>query len=235
MPTLLTPKLDLLWPALLSTRHSLQQTFEEPLAAPFWSAADESYRSFKLRFMLVGRATSGPYDADEFLNQLKKSSADALMERKTLNRWCIGHIRKTSPFWRSFVTGSKCCGVAEAFENAVWSNLAKVGFAKPKKDVNTDLFRQQEELAENTLRAELDVYRPTVVHFAVGTLGGECIYRATGTTRRDWEPLAKDGALNDIWFLNSGKLKAIWTRHPNFAKKELVDAWTAKLRELVEA
>jgi hypothetical protein len=115
----------------------------------------------------------------------------------------------------------------------VWTNLTKIGFAN--MDVVDDLFHRQEELAENTLRAELDAYRPTVVHFAVGNLGGECIYRATGTTRRDWETLAKDGLLSDIWFLNTGKLKAIWTRHPNRARKDLVQAWNAKLRELIEA
>jgi hypothetical protein len=94
MPTLPTPKLDLLWPALLSARQSLQQTLEETLAAPFWSAADESYRSFKLRFMLVGRATRGPYDAEEFLSQLGESQADALMGRKELNRRLVEKIRK---------------------------------------------------------------------------------------------------------------------------------------------
>jgi hypothetical protein len=233
MPALPTPKLDLLWPALLTARQSLRQALEETLAAPFWSAADESYRSFKLRFMLVGRATRGPYDAEEFLSQLEESQAEALMGRKELNRRLVETIRKTSPFWRAFVTGSKYCGETEAFENAVWTNLTKIGFAN--MDVVDDLFHRQEELAENTLRAELDAYRPTVVHFAVGNLGGECIYRATGTTRRDWKTLAKDGLLNDIWFLNTGRLKAIWTRHPNRARKDQVQAWNAKLRELIEA
>jgi hypothetical protein len=58
MSTLPTPALDTLWPALLSTRQSLQQVHGETLAAPFWSAADENYRSVRLRFMFVGRATS---------------------------------------------------------------------------------------------------------------------------------------------------------------------------------
>jgi hypothetical protein len=231
--TLPTPRLDLLWPASLSIRQSLQQTFEEPLAAPFWSAAAESYGSFKSRFMLVGRATSGLYEEDEYLCQLKKSPTDALMGRKELNRRLVETIQKKSPFWRAFVTGSVCCEETEAFENAVWTNLTKIGFAN--RDVDDDLFHRQEELAENTLRAELGEYNPTIVHFAVGTLGGQCIYRATGTKEADWTPLPGDGPLKDIWSLNSRHLRAIWTRHPYFAKKELVDAWTAKLRELIRA
>jgi hypothetical protein len=233
MSTLPTPKLDLLWPALLSAHLSLQQTPKEMLAAPFWSAADASYRSFKLRFMLVGRATSGDYDEREFISQLKNSSAEALIGRKELNRRLVETISKKSPFWRAFVSGSKSCGETKAFENSVWTNLAKIGFAN--KDVDDDLFHRQEQLAENTLRAELDEYNPTVVHFAVGKLGGQCILRATGTKDKDWDRLANDGPKNDIWFLNSGKFKAVWTRHPNWATKELVQAWTAKLQELIEA
>ncbi len=233
MSTLPTPKLDLLWPALLSTHQTLQLKFDGALAAPFWSQADASYRSFKLRFMLVGRATSGPYDTDEFLSQLKKSPVDALSERKNLNCQLVKTIKKRSPFWRAFVAGSKSCGETKQFENAVWTNLAKIGFVD--KDVDNDLFHSQEELAENTLRAELEEYNPTVVHFAVNTLGGQCILRATATKEKDWTPLAKEGPLNNIWFLNSGKLKAIWTRHPNRARRELVQAWTAKLQELVAA
>lgn len=232
MSTLPTPKLDLLWPALLSTRQSLQQSLEEKLAAPFWSAADESYRSFNLRFMLVGRATRSDYDELEFLSQLRKSSAEALMGRKTLNRQIVETIKKTAPFWRAFVAGSKSCGETKAFENSVWTNLSKIGFAN--RDVDDDLFGQ-EEIAESTLRAELEEYNPTVVHFAVGKLGGECILRSTGTKDKDWTRLADDGPKNDIWFINSGKLKAVWTRHPNFAKKELVQAWTTKLQELIKA
>lgn len=232
MSTLPAPKLDLLWPALLRTRTALAKTTGEPLAAPFWSAADESYRSCKLRFMLVGRATSGCYEEAEFLTQLKRSSAVALTGRKELNRRLVeGHPK--SPFWRAFVSGSKSCGSAGSFCNSVWTNLAKIGFANRDIDNGGDLFRGQEDLVEDILRAEIEEYKPTVVHFAVGILGGDCIYRATGTKEKDWTPLAKDGPKKDIWSINSRKLKAIWTRHPNRARKELVDAWNNKLRELI--
>jgi hypothetical protein len=237
MSTLSTPKLDLLWPVLLTTRKTLLQTITEPLAAPFWSAADESYRSFKSRFMLVGRATSGCYDAAESDSQLMVSPRDALTERKALNRHIVKNktIGRKSSFWHAFVTGSRYCGETETFENAVWSNLTKIGFTN--RDVDNDLFHSQEELAENTLRAELEEYKPTIVHFAVNTLGGQCILRATATKKEDWTPLSVSitDPLNSIWFLNSGKLKAIWTRHPNRARRELVQAWSNKLQELVDA
>jgi hypothetical protein len=181
--------------------------------------------------MLVGRATSGTYDSVEFRSQLKKSPADALVERKVLNRRIVEHIPKFSSFWRAFVTGSRLCGAGEAFENAVWTNLTKIGYAD--RDVDTKLFHDQEELAEKTLRAELNDYQPNTVHFAVGTLGGACILRATGTKNEDWERLAADGPKNDIWFLNSGGCKMIWTRHPNRARQEVVHAWNEKLQELV--
>ena len=187
--------------------------------------------------MLVGRATSGPYDMGGFQSQLEKSEADALVGRKALNRQLVQTIKKSSAFWKAFRKGSDCCGTVDSFQNAVWTNLAKIGYGTPKKDVkdNGALFRGQKDIAERTLRAELEEFNPTIVHFAVGILGGECIYRATGTVRRDWETLANESPLNDVWFLNSGHLRAIWTRHPNFAPKELVDAWTAKLQELIEA
>ena len=232
MATLSTPKLDVLWPALLSTRKSLQRTLEGSLAAPFWSAADESYRSFRLRFMLVGRATSGSYDQDAFLSQLKKSSSYALLGRKELNRRLVEDHRKSSPFWRAFVAGSRLCGEGGRFENAVWTNLNKIGYAG--RDVDDDLFHKQEQLAEDTLRAEIDEYRPTAIHFAVGTLGGQCIFRATGTMDEDWQRLGEVGSPErEIWFINSRKLKAVWTRHPNRAKRQLVQSWTTKLAELI--
>jgi hypothetical protein len=227
-----TPLLDSLWSECLSTRKKISYNYDS-LAAPFWSAADARLGEFEKRFMMVGRATRGPFEPGAFTAALEKSPASALEERKRFNRTLVHRHSKSSGFWRAFVYGSKLCGSADPFENAVWTNLTKIGLAN--KDVDTALFSLQEDLSTRILKAELEAYNPTLVHLAVNTLGSECIFKATGTKDADWERLALDGPNDDIWFLDFGRRKMIWTRHPNRAPPTLVSAWNTKLRELSES
>lgn len=223
--TLPTPTLDALWPDWVALYDSFGNPPMCPLAAPFWSAADKSYLNFTKRFMLVGRATAKDYGLEVFANELAKSFGAALEERKQRNRDLVADIPKRSAFWKTFAKGSRLCGSTASFENAVWTNLGKIGFSK--RDIDDQLFSCQEKLAGQTLQAELQDYDPTIVHFAVGKLGGRCIYQVTGSSECDWE---KE---EDVWVLDTGHRKFLWTRHPNRAPRAETGVWEAKLLRLI--
>jgi hypothetical protein len=229
-----TSDLDLTWPKWVAKYQKLSLRWPSQVAGPFVSAAHASYVDQPKRFMLVGRATGGKYEREDFRTDEASHESDLLLERKKLNRRLVEEHPKSSKFWQAFMRGSQLCGGGDGFINAVWSNLAKVGFND--RDVNDELMAAQSDLATETLKLELAVYRPTLIHFVTNSLGDQCIFAATQIAREDWEPLNKDtkSPQNNVWFHIGDQRRILWTRHPNWADTELVSAWNKKLSELAE-
>jgi hypothetical protein len=221
-----TPELDSLWPNLLQRWLDLEDA-GLTLAAPFCSAAHESYLSHANRFMLIGRATKGDYGLAEFQNGRSQSPGELLAELKAINRHLVRYHPKSSKFWQSFTFGSRSCGPTEHFENAVWSNVGRFGFKD--RDIDDLLYSKQADIAEHLLSAELEAYKPTVVHFAVNTLGSAAILRATQSSEDDWLRAPTDDLPDNVWTLYRGSTMYLWTRHPNWAPPQLITAWEAQI------
>jgi hypothetical protein len=220
-----TPRLDELWPDWLSALDGAEKERPGELAAPFYSAASASWEQQRHRFMIVGQATRGAWRHEDF--DANASPSTSLEERKRANREHIA-CHKRSAFWRAFEFGSGLSATTR-YDNAVWTNIGKIGLCT--KNIDGSLMSRQSELATETLRVELEEYRPTLVHFATGQVGDKCILAATGTKDSDWSRLGQ-GDLNDIWFIRIDGCSMVWTRHPNWAKPHLVAAWNDKLMKL---
>jgi hypothetical protein len=180
--------------------------------------------------MIVGRATADDYGHCEFPAFEDVSAEDACGKMKDLNRFLVEKHPRSSRFWQAVVKGSQLCGDSPTLANTVWTNLGKIGLAD--KDIDDRFFAQQSELAERTLRAELVAYKPTLVHLAVGKLGGPTILEATGTQEEHWHRLA--GPHDDVWFLEGRTCSFLWTRHPNWAPPDIRQAWESQLAILAE-
>ncbi len=217
-----TPELDSLWPDLLDEWLRLQGEGLS-LAAPFCSAAHESYLRHSKRFMLVGRATKGDYGLAEFQDGRSLPPNELLAELKGVNRHLVQYHSKASKFWQSFTFGSRACGPANSYENAVWSNIGRLGYTD--RDIDDVLYSKQSELAGRVLSAELATYQPTVVHFAVNTLGTQAILGATKSSESDWHRSPMDGLPDNVWTLYHPTTMYLWTRHPNWAPPQLITAW----------
>lgn len=225
-PLLSTPELDALWPDLINQWLDLEGKGLS-LAAPFCSAAHESYLRYPRRFMLVGRATKGNYGVAEFRDG-RSDAPDALLAAlKTVNRHLVQHHPKSSKFWQSFTFGSRACGSTDSFENAVWSNVGRLGYTG--RDIDDLLYSQHSQVAERLLSAELAAYQPTVVHFAVNTLGSRSILAATKSSAGDWRKTPTDGLADDVWTLYDQSTMYLWTRHPNWAPQRLISAWEEQI------
>jgi hypothetical protein len=94
------------------------------------------------------------------------------------------------------------------------------------------LLSAQKDLAERTLRAEIEEYHPVLVMFATGTYVGDVINRTLGLTNGDWKQSSKRDADDDLWW-REGSPAMLWSRHPQGATKDKTAFWIETARTQV--
>jgi hypothetical protein len=200
-------------------------------AAPFFSASSKV--KCKSRILLVGKATDRDWYGKEYQLSIRRSKEDAIHDRLHRNRYIVQTGGNRKSFWQFF---DRLASVNQEIgrDSVVWSNIAKIGslIGNP----SGLLLSIQADLAERTLRAEIEEYDPKVIIFVTGT--NECmdriIMRTLGVPRDLWirsEKEDRSGKIPDVWWTGSRPL-ALWTRHPQGAKAQEIEYWVKKLREL---
>jgi len=198
------------------------------LAAPFLSVPFESDFAGKLgTILLVGKATAGPWFLDDFLAKLNSSSgfSDVAEERRSVTLEHLKSrkekVRSPSAFWRFWES------LGEVGSPVIWTNLAKIGVIQGNP--NPAQLDAQAELACETLKAEIDEYKPALVVIASDYAKEQIIYPVFGERSRWHEH--DDGV---CWIDRTDSYPAIlWTDHPERKKKTDLFSWLKKAREII--
>lgn len=179
--------------------------------------------------LLVGKATNGWKDEDDPNCFLTKDLRDYHLSG-------CHHLKGSdgkpypSQFWRFATDLAKVfAGDGECpFNQLAWTNLAKIA-PTCCGNAGVRLFREQRDLAIQTLRAEIDYYQPKIVMFTTCGYMDEAVHELLGP-----EPLE---LLNEYdRFRRATSLRGfpaiLWTRHPQGKRRELTNSWLEKARQL---
>jgi hypothetical protein len=118
-----------------------------------------------------------------------------------------------------------------SYENAAWTNLAKIGVENGNP--SPKLLDLQKPLAVKTLKYEIRSYNPTLVVFVSDNYFDEVVLEATGTSEDDWE-FEKGSVDENAWWINrtANKPRFVWTTHPQGKRKEVINYWIEKAKEI---
>ena len=159
-------KLQHLWIERFQIMQENPKLDAEKLAAPFLSVMPDGYDPAKHRgILLVGKATGGEWYRSSF------EEHRSVAERQKTTQYFIKDAANGGSdhraFWRfaraldEMNSGSS----TERFKNLIWSNVAKVGVLSGNP--SGQYLNLQADLAVETLKAEIDTYKPTLVVFTV--------------------------------------------------------------------
>lgn len=112
-------------------------------------------------------------------------------------------------------------------QNLVWSNICKVGVCEGNpQGKHRDVFLEQQQLAADTLKAEVAEYRPRLVLFATGDQFGWEVVRDVANDADDstWD---KTNCEKGVY--QRGPMRSLpamlWTPHPARKKSSDWDLW----------
>lgn len=203
--------------------------------APFFSAASNRHRK---QILFVGKATDGDWCPDSYGSALRKSRDDAISERLRCNRKFVQSVGNKTAFWALF---HRLTGISQEFglEGGIWSNVAKIG--SKKGNPSGLLLSAQADLAERTLRAEVEEYQPELIFFVAGSdaFMSRIILRALNLTSAEaaWsisERAEPEAGVRDVWWRNTTP-PVLWTQHPQGKQSRETGYWLTKAKSLVNS
>lgn len=118
-------------------------------------------------------------------------------------------------------------------DNLVWSNIFKIGEVGRKRPKNPGLAIQacQEQLAIDSLKAEIKAYRPKVVVWVHGGFGLNVFKAVVNDIDKSWHRERKDIGL--YWREGHGFLPSmVWTDHPQGKGRQIWRIWIKKACQL---
>ncbi len=202
-------------------RNYPQMRFAAPfLSAPSPFTATNGGRSI----LLVGKATDGDWKMKDFEACARNKQIE---KRRRVARSFIAEMsqKPKSEFWRFFQDLQKI-GLP-----VIWSNLVKIGI-KGGNPRGTDL-NLQKELAQRTLRAEIDEYKPSLVFLVSGEYAVKEIVSPVFEKSGRW---TKPKGKNYWWRNRTEEMPPVlWTYHPQgiHGHKEEWDRWIRQARRLL--
>lgn len=201
------------------------------LAAPFLSVSPVGYDpSVRPSVLLVGQVTKGKWYKNAYLKQRSAT------ERRTRSR---AYLEKESPknrgaFWTFARELSKELTEdnesSNGLQNLVWTNVCKLGDIK-KDQVCRQIFDPQRDLAIETLRLEIETYRPKLVVFVTNDWADSWVIAVVGDPEKaPWHKA------QTCWWRESttNEPAMLWTHHhPRGAPLAMRRAWLRKAKLLV--
>lgn len=207
--------LDELSEAWLELRNQFEKKDFKP-AGYFQAFASQGWEHKANRVLYVGKATEGSFGAD----QLDFSQANVERTREVARSVFEQQIGRSGPtFWGFANAAARSANAAvPPLSNLIWSNIAKIGALSGPPTGR--LLDDQLTLAEETLRAEIHRYQPSLVIFVTKQFG-ETVLRtvASGVLDAAWGKFREskeDAEALDIWWRESrsGAPAYIWMQHP---------------------
>lgn len=209
-----------IWREWINLHTVLDKGMPDSIAAPFFSAA--SSQKCPNQILVVGKATDKDWWLGDY-RKLRKSPDEAIRNRLRRNRQIVRAGGNRKAFWKLFER------LAELFPqpdscNLVWSNIAKIGCLKGNPE--GILLSVQKDLAERTLRAEIEEYRPLLIIFATGSYATDVITRVVGSD--GWDQSKKSDPDDELWW-RKGPPVMLGIRHPQGVTKDRIDFWMKKV------
>jgi hypothetical protein len=215
-------------------------------AAPFISCELDGYHTTRgSKILYVGQATAGDWFLEQYLEEknleTNQGFEKSLQERLLCTKRFFKGGGRNSQFWRfaKKLSGSGSqngAALIEPLENLVWSNLVKIGV----KNGNPKglYYIKQKDIAVQTLRLEIQYYKPDLIYIAHGRYGGEIVDSVF-----DYKPgLWNEENWNGFWFRERSKEfpPIIRSDHPGIRLKgikttEKHEKWLKKVHELLHS
>lgn len=205
-------------------------------AAPFFSIG--SYppdREADQTILLVGKATHGNWYMSFFAEAKDKPTADRIEERKdsTID-FLQFHSGKSRSFFWALYRGL----LEQTGANTVWTNLAKIGVCRPQgENESINPWRKcltaQADLAQQTLIAEMNEYKPDLVLLVTGNYALKEVVNPVFCPDGTWETIFVSGY--KLWHIpkRGGRPAVLRTGHPGFKPKEERAVWVEAARRLL--
>lgn len=205
------------------------------IAAPFLSVPPADYDPIAVPSILyVGKATAGSWYITRFLrsrtvNDRRQCTADFLERYVKTGGY-------SSAFWRFAHTLSERLATTghcriQPLQNLVWTNICKIGVRQGNP--TGYVVRAQSELAVESLRFEIKIYRPRLVVFVTGDYAAEIVDAVVRDSDRQTWHKERGGDL--FWWREPmGNVPAVlWAYHPERKPISVLDAWLEQAMRLV--
>ena len=210
----------------------------DQLAAPFLSRSDVAYApGTRATVMLVGKATSGKNTLDnEDVKEKYDLEAVKLRVGAVIEEVILGVER--SPFMRFAQSLSAAISTETgedfgSFENLIWTNIAKIGVISGNP--SGAYFNAQMELAVETLAAEVDYYKPSLVVTSTAWFGYGPLRRAIPEMWDDHPNHSDRKDEKQNWWVYPAKGERpafLWTKHPQAKATATLDIWLEEAQRL---
>lgn len=230
-----------LWQRWIEKRAEIcRRLNDEDCGAPFVSVAPPHYDPQRIPSILyVGKATRGWWgdqevqggpllQPDKFTPANLEHYVAAWLEKEI---WS-GGWRRPGPFW--YFAGSLSETLANTsnttvgrLENLVWTNICKIGVSEGNP--SGQCLRLQKELAVETLKCEIEHYRPGLIVFVTGDYASDVIDQVVDP--HSWK---KDFEGDGYWWrpARGHEPPMLWTYHPQGKSRSVRDKWLKKAQEL---
>ena len=210
------------------------------IAAPFLSVLPED-----ARFILyIGKATSGEWYKHELCRYPASTSAkNSATDKIELRHECTKTFLKeeapsyNSGFWH--FARKLDSAAAEKWKSKTrmplqhigWTNICKIGTVQGNPEGH--LFERQRSLAIETLRLEIELYKPRLICFVTWDYKFDCVKEVIGDpSDTSWD---QTGNEEWIWWRPAkGKLPPILlTGHPERKARTRIEEWVAKATDIL--
>jgi hypothetical protein len=191
------------------------------MAAPFLAYCPPGYQEQRRRVLYVGMATAKDYGLDRFRRTRSRSMDMRIRERLSLARSIFEKKPRSNPqsFWgfALLVSMALDCDAVD-LTNLGWSNVCKEGALV--KNPNRKQVLDQEDLAVETLRAEMTAVNPDIVVAVSSGCGDDILCRAVDVLdkKEAWSQSENDpsAGVRDVWWIPRRRdyPAVLWMQHP---------------------
>jgi hypothetical protein len=206
------------------------------IAAPFFSVPATQARSI----LYVGKATAKDWNRVDFCSQ---PPFENMKERREQRRECtknflIEHApRYNSGFWHFAkelnAEAAKKWNqrVTSAFQHITWTNICKIGALKGNP--RGFLMEKQRDIAVETLRLEIELYKPQLICFVTWDYAFDLVKKVIGDPNdASWDQTESEEWI--WWRKATGKLPAIvLSGHPERKSTKTRERWLKRVWSLL--
>ena len=237
--TQITRPLDELWEAWQTKFHEMKQDlkFADKITGPHITFKPDGYDSHRHTVLYVGKALGTqdtrdgePPSAEELRNESRSFLQEVVSGKHPYAFWNLA-LDLSAQF---------ASQGGPLLQNLIWSNICKIG-AWNGKNANPegDALAEQWGLAVETLCAEIEQYKPSLVMWVTHdyTVKSEQDVGVIGEVLNEPDPILwkRDLEKTDLWWRERTDLfpAMLWTGHPQGKPKTYLNAWIEKACNLV--
>lgn len=198
------------------------------LAAPFISIGPHPTESLSKRtIMMVGKATHRDWNLRQFRDFKGKPPLERIEERQDETTDFLDY---RAPKHRSFFWALHRGLQSSTGARLIWTNLAKIGVCRPPDENNSinpfkEFLDSQKKLAQETLVAEVQEYKPDLVMLVTAEYALSEIVAPVFCPDGKWETETEGGCSFYVLQQRDGRPPVLRTGHPGFKTRAERAVW----------